>query len=119
MYSQWGLYLSKRNIIIKLAYKLLSILTFIFPKNFFAKIVNKMCRKNSLYRCKTAGVICHYKTKKEIVDSSFFKENTQVYFENNKYNAPKEYKKYLDILYGKYKEKTHHIGHKHFKAYWK
>ena len=119
MYSQWGCYLKERNIFVKIIYKLISIITLPFPKNFFAKIVDKICKNHSINACKKSGIVCHYKNNKDLVSSSYFKKKETIEFEGHTFYAPKSYKKYLKELYGEYEERDHTIGHKYLKAYWK
>lgn len=119
MLSQWGCYLEERNILIKFIYKILSFVTYPFPKNFFAKKLNNICSKYHMNDYSKVGVVCHYKSSREIVGANFFKEQVDINFEGYYFLAPKKYKEYLKKIYGDYKEKKHHAGHKHFRAYWK
>lgn len=119
MMSQWGCYLDNRNLLVKIIYKIISFITHPFPKNFFAKILNNICKKHSLNCCKKAGITCHYRFKKEIVDSEIFKQRDVLIFEGYKFYVPKNYKEYLKQLYGDYIKEDNHVNHKHFRAYWK
>ena len=119
MMSQWGCYLKNRSIFIKIIYKLLSIITTPFPKNFFAKILDNICKKYSLYNYKKSGIVCHYRFNREIVDSEIFMAKTVINFEKNEFYAPKENIRYLKSLYGDYEKEDNHINHSYFKAYWK
>lgn len=119
MMSTWGCYLDNRNIIIKIIYKMLSILTSVFPKNFFAKLINYICKKNNKEKYKLMGVVCFHKHNREIMDKNIFNKNTKVIFEEYKFNTMKDYEKYLNNLYIDYKKDDNNHGHKHFDAYWK
>lgn len=119
MMSQWGCWLKNRSMLIKIIYRTLSFITYPFPKNFFAKILNNICKKYSLNNYKKAGIVCHFKSRKEIVDAGFFKKKVTIIFEGHKFYAPKLYKVYLKKIYGDYIEKEHNIGHRYFRAYWK
>ena len=119
MMSQWGCYLDNRNILIKIIYKFISFITYPFPKNFFAKILNNICKKHSLNNCKKSGIVCHFKSNKEIVQSDIFKSRKLVDFENHKFYGPRLHSKYLKSLYGDYEVEDTHINHSHFRAYWK
>ena len=119
MMSQWGCYLKNRNIIIKIIYKITRFFTRLLPNNFFAKIVNNICRKYKIENCKNSGIVCHYRYKNEIMDSNIFKEDTEVFFENKKFKTIKQYHKYLNNLYGDYTKEDEHNNHKYFRAYWK
>ena len=119
MMSQWGCYLKNRSVLTKIIYKILSVVTNPFPKNFFAKILNSICKKYSLEICKKSGIVCHYRFNGEIVDSNIFKAKTVITFEENKFYAPKAYKKYLKNLYGDYENEDEHTNHSYFRAYWK
>lgn len=117
--SKWGCYLEKRNIFEKVLYKTASIFTYIFPNNFFAKLVDRICKKHSMEECNKAGIVCHYKYDREIMDSDIFKKTVIVNFRDKKYPAPKEYKKYLNNLYVDYTKEEEKKPHKNFYAYWK
>lgn len=119
MMSKWGCYLDNRNIFVKIVYKLVSIITKPFPNNYFAKILNRICRKYSMKKYSKCGVIVHYRKKNEIVDSEIFNSRIRVLFENYEFYAPRLYDKYLKMLYGDYYEDTGHDNHSHFRAYLK
>lgn len=119
MYSQWGCYLKGRKLLTKIIYKTISIILFPFPKNFFARVVDNICKRHSLDKCKKAGIVCHYKHNKDLVCSSYFKKRSTLEFERHTFFVPKMYKKYLKELYGDYEERNHRVGHKYLKAYWK
>ena len=116
MMSKWGCYLDNKNAIIKIIYNLLSILTYPFPDNFFAQILNKIC-KNS--KGKLMGVLVFHKYNREIMPKEIYDGNITVEFEKHKFNAMKRYEEYLNNLYIDYKKEDKKEGHKHFKAYWK
>lgn len=119
MMTQWGCYLQKRNIIIKTIYNITSIFTRILPNNFFAKIINNICKKHDINNCKKSGIVCHYRYNSEIMDSDIFKESTKVIFEKYEFTTVKKYDKYLTNLYGDYQKEDDHSNHLHFRAYWK
>lgn len=119
MMSKWGCHLDKRNLLIKIGYKIVSFLTLPFPNNFFAKILNRVCRKYSINDCEKSGIVVHYRKYCELVDSSIFNRRTKVTFEGNKFYAPARYDEYLKSLYGDYFIEDEHESKVHFRAYWK
>jgi len=119
MMSKWGCYLDNRNILIKMVYKIISICTLPFPNNFFAKILNDICKKYSIDDCCKSGIVVHYRKKRELVDSSIFDKRKKVLFEKNKFYAPSKYDEYLKSLYGDYFKDDNHECKDHFRAYWK
>lgn len=119
MMSKWGCYLDNRNIIVKFGYKIISLLTFPFPRNFFAKILNSICKKYSIYDYAKSGIVVHYRKNNEIVDSSVFSRRVRVIFEGNNFYGPKLYDNYLRSLYGDYNVDDDHDYNVHFRAYWK
>lgn len=119
MMTQWGCHLKKRNILTKIIYNIISFFTRLLPNNFFAKIVNKICKKHKINDCKQSGIVCHYKHKGEIMDSNIFEEKTEVIFEKTQFRTVKNYHEYLTNLYGNYKEEDEHPNHTYFRAYWK
>lgn len=119
MMSRWGCYLDKRNMIIKVIYKIVSICTMPFPNNFFAKILNRICRKCDINKCKKTGIVVHYRKYSELVDSSIFDKRVKVKFEGSMFYAPKRYDEYLRSLYGDYFVEDEHECKEHFRAYWK
>ncbi len=116
MMSQWGCYLDNRNIIIKIIYKILSIITSPLPKNFFAKIINNICKKR---KGKLMGVLVFHKHNREIMKKDIFDETIKIEFEKHKFTTIKKYEEYLNNLYIDYKKEDKKEGHKHLKAYWK
>ena len=117
MMSQWGCYLDNKNIFIKIIYKILSIITNIFPKNYFASIMNNICknkRKGNLM-----GVVCFHKYNREIMDRNIFDDKEEVIFSKHKFYGIKRYEEYLNNLYIDYKKEDNKEGHKHFRAYWR
>lgn len=119
MMTQWGCYLTNRNILVKSIYNFTSIFTRMLPNNFFAKIVDKQCQKYSINNCKNGGVVCHHKSNKEIMDTSIFQHSILIEFEGNNYPAVQDYKIYLNNLYGDYTKDQGRMSHSHFRAYWK
>ena len=119
MMSKWGCHLDKRNIFVKIIYKIVSIITIPIPNNYFARLLNKICRKYSLENCKKSGVIVHYRKNKEIVSSSIFDKRKKFIFEGSEFYGPKMYDEYLKALYDNYYEEDNHDYNKHFVAYWK
>lgn len=119
MMSKWGCYLDKRNIFVKIIYRIVSIVTFPFPRNFFAKMLNKICKKYDFNVCKKSGIVVHYRKNSELVDSSFFNDRVKVVFEGEKFYAPKKYDEYLKCLYGDYFVEDDYEMKEHFRAYWK
>lgn len=119
MLSQWGCYLDKRSIFVKFGYKIVSFCTKPFPKNFFAKILNKVCMKYSIKDCNIAGIVVHYRKYSELVKSDIFDKRVKVIFEGEEFYAPKNYDEYLRLLYGNYYEEDEHEYKEHFRAYWK
>lgn len=119
MMSTWGCYLDDKNIFIKIIYKILSIITYIFPRNFFAKLMDNICKRNNKDKYNLMGVICFHKYKREIMDKDIFKNKIKVTFEGYKFTTMKEYHKYLNNLYIDYNIDNSDHGHKHFDAYWK
>lgn len=119
MMSQWGCYLDNRNILVKIIYKVISFCTMLIPRNYFAKLLNKICKKYKVSNCKKSGIVVHYRKNYELVDSSIFDKRVKVKFEKSMFYGPKRYDDYLKSLYGNYYNEDKHDGHKHFVAYWK
>lgn len=117
MMTQWGCYLTKRNIVVKIIYYFTSIFTRMLPNNFFAKMVDKICQKHLINNCKKGGVVCHHKSNKEIMDASIFQHSTLIEFEGNNYPTVQDYKTYLNHLYGDYTKDQGQLPHSHFRAY--
>lgn len=119
MMSKWGCHLDKRNILVKIIYKIISILTIPIPRNYFAKVLNNICKKHTINNCDKSGIVVHYRKYCELVDSSIFDKRVKVIFEDYKFYAPQKYDEYLRSLYGNYYEEDTHETKNHFIAYWK
>lgn len=117
--SKWGCYLENRNVFEKILYKITSVFTYVFPNNFFAKMVDRICKKYSMEEYNKAGIVCHYKYDRELMNSDIFKRSVMVKFRDKKFPAPKEYKEYLNNLYVDYTKDDEKKSHKNFYAYWK
>lgn len=119
MMSKWGCYLDKRNLVVKIIYKILSFCTLLVPSNFFAKVLNKICSKYSINKCSKSGIVVHYRKMNELVDSRIFKKRVKVLFCGYEFYAPYMYDEYLTSLYGNYYLEDDHESKEHFRAYWK
>ena len=119
MLSKWGCYLKKRNLFIKVMYKIISFITKPIPANYFAKILNNICRKYSIKDYKKSGIVVHYRKECELVDSKIFDKRVKVLFEGNKFYAPYRYDDYLKSLYGDYFVEDEHETKEFFRAFWK
>ena len=117
MMSQWGCYLDDKNIFVKIIYIIISIITSIFPRNYFANVMNNIYKKKK--NGNLMGVVCFHKYNREIMDRSIFNDVIEVEFEKNKFYGIKRYHEYLNNLYIDYKVDDGKRGHKHFEAYWK
>ena len=82
-------------------------------------MVDRICKKYSMEEYNKAGIVCHYKYDRELMNSDIFKRSVMVKFRDKKFPSPKEYKKYLNNLYIDYTKEDEKSRHKNFCAYWK
>ena len=93
----------KGEILKKIIYGLLRIISFFFTKNYLRKSLDHELRRYSgVQTSKVAAIGGAYQYKKESVERAWFAETVELPFEHLTLLAPKDYEKYLTYFYGNY-----------------
>lgn len=92
--------------------------TYLIPNRFINWLFDYVCTKDNHQDCKyTTNFASHFKWEKQLFENEVYGEGCRLEFEGKLLNAPTEYKKILERLYGKdymklppkEKQETHNI----------
>ena len=74
----------------------------IFKPNFIKNRIDNLMRKNDFYKSKIVGCLMGAYRTKEMAPQKFYDEGEIYQFDNLKLRGPKEYDKFLTLIYGDY-----------------
>lgn len=82
--------------------KFLRIITYLLPRKFANRLFDYVCSKDNGKNCKyTTNFASHYKWKKQMFGNEVYGDGCRLNFEGYSFNAPKDYNKVLEQIFGK------------------